>query len=246
MQKKKSPSANLEKKRSVFLQTGFIAAVSFALAAFGYTSYEIIDYEKDWVSTINSHYVEDDLIPIYVPEKPKAQKAKETFTTVFTITDVDPTELDPKKDELSEIEIDFNFDDYGTNDDVPDVVFTGPAGIIPFMAVEKKPHFKSCENILNSNEEAQCTYLEIVGWVNSHARYPERSKAIGKSGIVNVSFVIDENGDVVDVKAENRVDADLEKEAIRVVKSLPKFIPGSQQGRKVKVPYRIPVKFVIK
>ncbi len=245
MQKKKSPSANLEKKRSVFLQTGFIAATSFALASFVWTSYELTLSDSDWNSYIDYPSIEDDIMPIYVPEKPKVANPKTEVKTIFRIDDEPLTVEDPDKDPLPDPEFDFNFDDYGTADEPTEGTLTGP-DMVDFMVVEKRPHFESCENILNPTEETQCTYLEIVRWVNSNARYPYRAKELGIDGVVNVSFVIDEKGDVTEVKVENRLNADLEKEAIRVVKSLPKFIPGSQQGRKVKVPYRIPVKFVIR
>lgn len=245
MQNKKSPSANLEKKRSVFLQTGFIAATSFALASFVWTSYTLESSDHDWNLGDRIPTIEDDIMPIYVPEKPKVANPKTEVKTIFIIDDEPLTVEDPDKDELPDIEIDFDFTDYGTEDEPTEGTLNGP-DMVDLMRVEKRPHFKSCENILNPAEETQCTYLEIVRWVNSNAKYPYRPKELGIDGVVNVSFVIDENGDVTDVKVENRLNADLEKEAIRVVKSLPKFVPGSQQGRKVKVPYRIPVKFIIK
>lgn len=248
MEKKKSRSADLERKKPVFLQTGFIAAISFALAAFTWTSYEIGEFNKDYDTGLNIIVLEDDFVPHHVLEKPKPKKTSNVVLDVIDIVDddyYDELEDDKKEDELL-IEIDFSLDDYGDSDEVPDIILrntdNSPKG---FMAVEKKPYFKDCENVLNPIEQMQCTNIGIKRWINRNAKYPSRARDLGVQGIVTVSFVISKTGDVKDVKVEESVHPDLDKEAIRAVMTLPQFVPGSQQGRKVDVAYKIPVKFLI-
>lgn len=65
----------------------------------------------------------------------------------------------------------------------------------------------------------------------------------GISGRIIVSFVINENGQVTDPEVLRRVDKDLDKEAIRIIKSMPRWIPGEHKGKKVKVRFTLPVKF---
>ena len=65
----------------------------------------------------------------------------------------------------------------------------------------------------------------------------------GISGRIIVSFVINENGQVTDPEVLRRVDKDLDKEAIRIIKSMPRWIPGEHKGKKVKVRFTLPVMF---
>ena len=78
-------------------------------------------------------------------------------------------------------------------------------------------------------------------------RYPKGKPVYpcehGVSGRVIVSFVINENGQVTDPEVLRRVDKDLDKEAIRIIKSMPRWIPGEHKGKKVKVRLTLPVMF---
>ena len=78
-------------------------------------------------------------------------------------------------------------------------------------------------------------------------RYPKGKPVYpceqGISGRIIVSFVINENGQVTDPEVLRRVDKDLDKEAIRIIKSMPRWIPGESKGKKVKVRYTLPFQF---
>ena len=78
-------------------------------------------------------------------------------------------------------------------------------------------------------------------------RYPKGKPVYpceqGISGRVIVSFVINENGQVTDPEVLRRVDKDLDKEAIRIIKSMPRWTPGEHKGKKVKVRLTLPVQF---
>ncbi len=78
-------------------------------------------------------------------------------------------------------------------------------------------------------------------------RYPKGKPVYpceqGISGRIIVSFVINENGQVTDPEVLRRVDKDLDKEAIRIIKSMPRWIPGEHKGKKVKVRFTLPVMF---
>ncbi|MBR5726068.1 MAG: energy transducer TonB [Muribaculaceae bacterium] len=101
---------------------------------------------------------------------------------------------------------------------------------IIFHSVEQMPQFPGGE-------------AALMKYVQSHINYP-REAAVNKiQGRVIVQFVIDEIGKVGEVKVVRSVDKDLDKEAIRVVKSLPKFTPGRQNGKAVSVWYTLPVSF---
>lgn len=84
-------------------------------------------------------------------------------------------------------------------------------------------------------------------WVNSHLEYPDIARENGISGKVTIEFTIDYDGSVVDVRIKRGVDESLDKEAIRVVKSSPKWIPGYyEDGNPAKLTYTFPVYFQLK
>lgn len=247
MQKKKSPQADLELKRSTFLQTGFVAAIALALAAFTWTSYDVSTGLIDPDTELDILVLEDDIMPLYIPERPKVEKKKLVIIDKILLVKEEPLQTDEKPDDkLDEPELDLDFNLEGADDDVPDVIIKTDLGTVGFMAVEQKPYFAECEDVLDPIAEMQCTHIKVTRWVNQQARFPLRARDRGDQGTVEVGFVINKKGEVEDVEVLKSVSPDLDKEAVRAVSTLPDFIPGSQQGRPVKVAYKIPVRFVIK
>jgi protein TonB len=246
MHKKKSPQANLENKRAAFLQTGFVAALALALAAFTWTTYDLDSRGVDPDSGLNILVLEDDIVPIHIPKRPEVEKKQPVVIDKIKIVENDPIEAEPNKDEPKEPDFDFDFTDYGVDDEVPDIIISGNNGPMNFMAVEQKPYYKDCEDVLDPVAEMQCTHIKVLRMVSSSARYPNRPKEMGIEGTVVVGFVINKKGEVTDLEVLESVHPDLDKEAVRAVSNLPNFIPGSQQGRNVSVSYRIPVTFRMK
>jgi protein TonB len=99
-----------------------------------------------------------------------------------------------------------------------------------FRSVEQMPQFPG-------GEAALMKYLQ------SHIQYPAMAAENNVQGRVVVQFVVDKTGKVGEVKVVRSVDKDLDKEAVRVCKSLPKFTPGRQNGQAVSVWYTLPVTF---
>ena len=83
----------------------------------------------------------------------------------------------------------------------------------------------------------------LMKYLSDNIRYPEAAKVAGIQGRVTVVFVVDKDGSITNVKTLRGVDAELDKEAIRVISSMPKWIPGMQKGKAVKVRYTVPVMF---
>ncbi|MDE6304601.1 MAG: energy transducer TonB [Paramuribaculum sp.] len=105
-----------------------------------------------------------------------------------------------------------------------------PAPDKVFDAVEEPPQFPGGEKAL-------------LKYVADNLRYPQLAIENNISGRVVVQFVVTKNGSIGEVKVVRSIDPDLDKEAIRVVKSLPKFQPGRQNGHAVNVWYTLPVRF---
>ena len=99
-----------------------------------------------------------------------------------------------------------------------------------FKAVEQMPTFPGGD-------------AELMKWLRDHIQYPTVAMENNIQGRVVVQFVVTKTGKVGDVKVVRSVDRDLDKEAVRVCKSLPDFIPGRMNGQAVNVWYTLPVQF---
>lgn len=99
-----------------------------------------------------------------------------------------------------------------------------------FEAVEEMPQFPGGNQAM-------------MKWLGEHLRYPTMAEYNGVKGRVVIVFVIDESGRVTDAKVLRGADPDLDREALRLVESMPNFIPGKSNGKPVKVRYTIPIKF---
>ena len=102
---------------------------------------------------------------------------------------------------------------------------------VPYQIVEQKPSFEGGDANHFSN------------WVNSHLVYPDDAKANSIQGRVTLQFTIETDGSVTNVKVLKSAHPSLDKEAVRVVSSSPKWRPGMQRGKPVKVSYTFVVVF---
>jgi protein TonB len=82
-----------------------------------------------------------------------------------------------------------------------------------------------------------------MDYLSNNVKYPVVAQENGVQGRVVVSFVVEKDGSITDVKVVKSVDPSLDKEAARVVKSMPRWIPGKQNGSAVRVKYNVPVSF---
>ena len=84
---------------------------------------------------------------------------------------------------------------------------------------------------------------ELMKFLHDHIKYPVVAEENGVQGRVVCTFVVERDGSITDVRVIKSVDPSLDKEAVRVVKSMPKWIPGKQNGSAVRVKYTVPVTF---
>ena len=107
-----------------------------------------------------------------------------------------------------------------------------------------QPYYDACLNPLDREDQSLCSYAKIREHIQENLKIPFIVKEIGVSGKTWVSFVVDEKGNATDVKILKGIHKMMDKEAIRIIKSLPRLNPASQQGKKVKVQYQIPINVV--
>lgn len=118
------------------------------------------------------------------------------------------------------------------------------APIETVIRAERMPVFADCMADTEAARTA-CTERALLAYVLGHVRYPTYAREANAQGTVVARFVIDEKGRVSDVKVLRDIGFGCGKEVLRVLESLPDWLPGKQNGRPVRVQYTIPVKFKI-
>lgn len=110
--------------------------------------------------------------------------------------------------------------------------------------VEEMPRFPGCEEMKLSLEElTKCSQDKLLAYMNENLKYPRKSRAKNIQGKAIIQFVVDKNGEIIDVKALNGVSDDIKKEALKLVRQMPRWKPGTQGGRPVKVLFTLPIQF---
>lgn len=231
MEVKKSPKASLENKKLLFTEIGLVAALGILYGAFEWSSKE---NDVAMLADNTQVQIEDEMIAIQneTPPPPPETPKIPVLSDQIDIID-DNIKLDD--DLFMNLEDDANLGveimDYKEVEVVEEVV---EEEAIPFQLVEEKPSFNGGD----ANEFSK--------WVNSKLVYPEIAKENGVQGRVTLSFTVEKDGSVTNVRVLRGVDPSLDDEAVRVVKSSPKWKPGKQRDRTVKVTYTFPVIFQLR
>ena len=229
MEVKKTPKADLENRRTLFTEIGLVVALLVVWGAFSYSTKEkaVASLGED------TQVVEvEDMVPITQetppppPEAPKIPVLSDQIDIVEDDIKVDDNFMSLEDDANLGVEI----MDYV--EEVKEEVVEEEA--IPFQLVEEKPSFNGGD----ANEFSK--------WVNSKLQYPEIAKENGVQGRVTLQFTVNPDGSVSNVKVLRGVDSSLDKEAVRVVSMSPKWKPGKQRNRAVKVIYTFPVVFQLR
>jgi len=227
MELKKSKKADLEKRKGMFLEIGLVVALSLILVAFEWTKGEGKDDNSDVVSEIQ---FEDEMMQITRREEPKPEPKPEQ-PKVAEVLDI--------VDDDVEIEDDFDFDMEATDDSEYD--FTSMMD--DDEEIDEEEVFYIVEDMPTFNGGEPAT--EFRKYIAQNLRYPEIAAENGISGRVIVQFAVNKVGTVVDANVVRSVDPALDKEAIRVVMTSPKWVPGKQRGKAVKVLFTFPINFVL-
>ena len=227
MEKKKADKADLEKRSVIFFELGLVVAISLVLIAFEWTS---TGFKTNEFEVNQAEQAEQEIIPITRQEKPKPKPPEPPkVTEILQIVDNNVNLQDELQ--LEDLEADINTEVEPINYDVADEEDTGEGEI--FFIVEDMPTFQGKD--VNAFRD----------WVAKHIKYPEIAAENGISGRVFVRFVVEPTGVVDNVQVVRGVDPALDAEAVRVVKSSPKWSPGKQRGKPVRVAYTIPIVFVL-
>ena len=107
------------------------------------------------------------------------------------------------------------------------------------LNIEDVPMFRSCKNVFKS-QRRECFQNKMTKHIRKHFYYPKYAFNRGIQGRVFVQFIIEKDGSISEIKTRG-ADKSLEKAALKIIKKLPKLIPGKANGKPVRVPYSIPI-----
>ena len=228
MEKKKSERADLQNKRVLFTEIGCIVAL--ALVYFG-LEYSSAKTETALLEDVGIMAEMEEMIPITFDTPPPPPE----MPKIPVLSD----QIDIVDDDIEIEEIVINLEDHkDLGVEIIDYIPVEEEDVIeetlPFVMVEQKPKFNGGD----ANEFSK--------WVNSRLQYPQICIENGRQGRVTLSFTIKADGSLSDVKVLRGVDPALDQEAVRVVKSSPKWTPGKQRDRAVAVSYTFPVIFQLR
>ena len=223
MEEKKSPKANLENKKLMFIQIGMIISLLIAWLAFEHKSYDKREIDP---SLLNREVVlDEEMVEITKQEEQKPQPVEVPKQT---------TQLEIVQDdvEVEDIEINAEVDQQEVIDDYVPVEVEEEEVVEQeiFQIVEEMPAFPGGE-------------AKLMEYVAKNIKYPQIARETGIQGRVFVGFVVEPDGSVSNVKVLRGIGGGCDEEAMRVVKSMPKWKPGKQRGKAVRVSYMLPVNF---
>lgn len=227
MEIKKLPKADLENKRIVFMQIGLVVVLSLVLIA------------SEWSTTdINIHtthmdegvMTEVDMIPITrleeVKPPPPTPPPKPADILIIVEDDV------PLIDELIILDTELNKDQEISFENLITDDSQERENDELFLVVEEMPEFPGGEAALRR-------YLATA------VKYPIIAQENNIQGRVSIQFIINTKGEVTKATVLRGVDSSLDKEALRVVESMPRWKPGKQRNKTVRVSYTVPINFVL-
>jgi len=225
MELKKTPQADLENKRSIFFELGLTIAIVACLLSFK----SISKIEKtETFGTLEGKALSEELPPIMRVEETKPEPPKV----------VDLIEI---VDNLTEIEGEPIFEESEVN---------GKTAVYAIPTVESTKEKEIAEEPILIFAEEMPAFpggeKSLLSFLSKNTKYPAIATETGVTGKVIVNFIVNKDGSISDAKVIRSVDPSLDKEALRVVNSMPMWKPGKQSGQFVRVSYSVPINFVLR
>ena len=238
MKPKKNPNAEIGRNSSLYFMIGLTSVLFMTWQSFEVKFYD----EESKVSEVVQ--VTDELkedVPITevirTAPPPPPPSAPDVIEIVEDVEDVKETVIESSQETFIEDAI-VRIEDVDV-EEVEDEV------VVPFAVIENVPVFPGCENLQSQEERKACFNEKVQEHIKANFTYPPAALEMGITGRVYLQFVIDSKGRVTGIQKRGP-DKLLEKEAERIIASLPRVKPGEQRGKAVSVKYSIPINFVMK
>ncbi len=223
MEIKKSPKASLEDKKLLFTLMGLVLVLSMLYIGFEWTEsevkiYDVVDTGMQAEEEIEIMQTQQEITP---PPPPPAPDVVEVINVVEDDVIVESVEIQTEDNKNAE------------------VVIAAPVAVAQVQEEEDNVVFQVVETMPSFPNGDQALFK----FLGENVKYPVIAQENGIQGRVICQFVVNRDGSIVDVEVVRPVDPSLDKEAIRVIKSMPKWSPGKQRGKPVRVKYTLPVNF---
>lgn len=225
MEIKKSEKADLERGKSTSLLIGFVVALAVMFVALEWT-------QRDKEINIDEYIVadlslEDELVPITLPEK-KTVPPPPQAVTVAEVIEIVEDDAEIVEDIIASNDDQTEFVDITEVENF--VVEEEPEEEAPFMVVEDMPEFPGGT-------------AALLEYLKKNIKYPNICRENNIQGRVLIQFIVNKDGSIVDPEVVKPVNPYLDKEALRVIAGMPAWKPGSQRGKAVRVKFTVPVNF---
>ena len=224
MEVKKSPKADLEGKKSTWLLVGYVVVLAFMFVAFEWTQRDV---KIDTSQAVADLVFEEEIIPItetpeqQAPPPPEAPKVAELLEIVDDKAEIDETTTIINEDNVAPVEVKY----------------------VPVQVVEEEPEEQTIFEVVENMPDFPGGQAALMQYLAKNIKYPTIAQENGTQGRVIVQFVVNKDGSIVDAKVVRSVDPYLDKEALRVINTMPKWKPGMQRGKPVRVKFTVPVMF---
>jgi len=224
MELKKTPKADLENKRNIFVQLGLVLSLGIVLTAFNIND---TVRSASGLGELAEEEIEDEVIPITRQEqiKPPPPPPPPKVVEVLTIVEDDV-----------EIEEEFEFESTEADDETI-------IDAVPVIDDEEEEKDEQVFVVVEDMPEFPGGELALRKWIANHIDYPVIAAENGIQGKVYVTFVVDKDGSISNARIARGVDPSIDQEALRVVNNLPNWKPGMQRGKPVRVSYTVPINF---
>ena len=223
MEEKKSPKANLENKKLMFIQIGMIISLLIAWMAFEHKSYDRREIDPSLLN--RTVEVDEEMVEITKQEEQKPQ----------------PVEMPKQTTQLEIVQDDVEVEDIEINAEVDQQEVIEE--YVPVEVEEEEVQEQEIFQIVEEMPSFPGGEAKLMEYVAKNIKYPQIARETGIQGRVFVGFVVEPDGSVSNVKVLRGIGGGCDEEAMRVIKSLPKWKPGKQRGKAVRVSYQIPVFF---
>lgn len=224
MELKKTPKADLENKRNIFVQLGLVLSLGIVLTAFNIND---TVRSASGLGELSEEEIEDEVIPITRQEqiKPPPPPPPPKVVEVLTIVEDDV-----------EIEEEFEFESTEADDETI-------IDAVPVIDDEEDEQDEQVFVVVEDMPEFPGGELALRKWIANNIDYPVIAAENGIQGKIYVTFVVDKDGSISNARIARGVDPSLDQEALRVVNNLPNWKPGMQRGKPVRVSYTVPINF---
>lgn len=227
MELKKSDKANLENKKALFIQIGLVIALSITIFAFEYKSYD--QKESVLVDRVAVQEVEEVVMATQEEAAPPPpEDVPQAETTEFEIVD------DTKK-----IENEFNVSSFQQTSNV--------TATVAKVEIEVQDEELEAETQIFTVVEEEAGFpggVEKLGeYLSKSIKYPQQAKETGTKGKVMLTFVVEKDGSITDIKILRDIGSGCGEEAKRVVNAMPKWKPAKQRNKAVRQQFVLPVSF---